>query len=357
MVLPIFAKVRMLPDHIRDELYMKRALELARLGEGLVSPNPLVGCVVVYRDRIIGEGWHQAYGQAHAEVNALAQLKDDSVLPESTLYVNLEPCSHFGKTPPCADLLISRRIGRVVISNVDPNPQVNGGGIRKLREAGIEVTTGILEQEGRELNKRFFTRMKQHRPYVVLKWAQTADGFIARENFESRWISHTLSRMLVHQWRSREDAVLVGSRTAFHDNPQLNVRLWSGRNPVRIVIDRYLKLSEKLILFNRQQPTLVYNLLKHQEQPNLVLIRLDEENFLQNLLHDLVKRNIQSVMVEGGLQTLQTFIDGNLWDEARVFTSAKVFNSGIRAPDLRGRLTHCTSAGVDLLSFYVPLGK
>lgn len=328
-------------------------MELALLGKGYVSPNPLVGCVVVHNDKIIGEGWHQKYGDAHAEVNALEAVTDKSKLKESTLYVNLEPCAHFGKTPPCADLLVASRVQRVVISNVDPNPLVDGGGIRRLREAGIEVTTGVLEKEGHELNKRFFTFMMQKRPYIILKWAQTADGFIAKENFRSKWISNGYSRRLVHKWRAEEDAVLAGTRTVFHDNPQLNVRDWSGRNPIRVVIDRFLKLSKNLHVFDRSQPTLVYNLIKHEEHANLVLIRLDEEKFIQQLTSDLYKRNIQSLVVEGGAQTLQLFIDGGLWDEARVFTAPKTFMKGIAAPMLHGALVSSEAIGEDKLEVYV----
>lgn len=328
-------------------------MELALLGKGYVSPNPLVGCVVVHNDKIIGEGWHQKYGDAHAEVNALEAVTDKSKLKESTLYVNLEPCAHFGKTPPCADLLVASRVQRVVISNVDPNPLVDGGGIRRLREAGIEVTTGVLEKEGHELNKRFFTFMMQKRPYIILKWAQTADGFIAKENFRSKWISNGYSRRLVHKWRAEEDAVLAGTRTVFHDNPQLNVRDWSGRNPIRVVIDRFLKLSKNLHVFDRSQPTLVYNLIKHEEHANLVLIRLDEEKFIQQLTSDLYKRNIQSLVVEGGAQTLQLFIDGGLWDEARVFTAPKTFMKGIAAPMLHGALVSSEAIGEDKLEVFV----
>ncbi|MCK6617206.1 MAG: bifunctional diaminohydroxyphosphoribosylaminopyrimidine deaminase/5-amino-6-(5-phosphoribosylamino)uracil reductase RibD [Cyclobacteriaceae bacterium] len=339
-------------DHHQDELFMRRAHELALMGCGYVSPNPLVGCVIVHNNRIIGEGWHAQYGQAHAEVNAINSVTDKSLLPESTVYVNLEPCAHFGKTPPCADMLIKYRVRKVVISNVDPNPQVNEGGIRKLREAGIEVITGILEKEGRELNKRFFTRMEQNRSYIILKWAQTADGFMAKENYDSKWISNAHSRQLVHKWRSEEDAVLVGTKTAFHDNPKLNVREWTGRNPTRIVIDRFLKLSPKLHVFDRSQPTLVYNVLKHEEHPDLVLARVDERDFLNELVSDLNKRSIQSVLVEGGAQTLQYFIDAGLWDEARVFTSGHTFGRGIRSPQVHGNLISSESVLSDILSTY-----
>jgi diaminohydroxyphosphoribosylaminopyrimidine deaminase/5-amino-6-(5-phosphoribosylamino)uracil reductase len=319
-----------------EGLFMQRTLELARKGVGAVSPNPRVGCVIVHDGKIIGEGWHQKYGEAHAEVNAVGSVEDISLLKESTVYVNLEPCSHQGKTPPCADLLIHQQVKKVVIANGDPNPLVNGLGIKKLKAAGIEVVSGILEKEGRELNKRFFTFIEKKRPYIILKWAQSADGFVAHSNYESRWISNEYSRQLVHQWRSEEDAVLVGTRTAAHDNPALTVREWTGRNPVRIVIDRFLRLPETLRLFDQTEKTICYNLLKHEEHKNLLLIRLGEEGFIEQLVEDLFRQNIQSVIVEGGAQTLQFFIDLKLWDEARIFTASRFFGNGISAPIIQG---------------------
>jgi len=337
-----------------DEQWMLRALELAEKGMGSVSPNPLVGCLVVHDNKIIGEGWHRQYGQAHAEVNALAAVADKALLPDSTVYVNLEPCAHHGKTPPCADLLIEKKIKAVVVAHTDPNPLVSGRGIARLQAAGISVTTGVLEAAGRQLNRRFLTFMEHKRPYIILKWAQTQDGFIARETFESRWISNAWSRRWVHRWRTEEDAVLVGTRTAACDDPHLSVREWSGRNPVRIVIDRGLKLSESLHIFDRQQPTLCYNLLKDAHEINLVRVRLEEKNFLRNLLHDLFERKIQSVIVEGGAFTLRQFIDQGLWDEARVFESAQAFQKGIAAPVLRGRQVAEKQIGSDRLRWLVP---
>ena len=334
---------------------MKRALELALLGMGSVSPNPLVGCVIVHDHQILGEGWHKRYGEAHAEVNAIASMNDQSVLKDCTMYVNLEPCSHVGKTPPCTDLLITHRVKKVVVANLDSNPLVAGDGIKKLRASGIEVITGIREKEGRELNKRFFTFMEKQRPFITLKWAETSDGFIARENFDSKWISNEYSRQLVHKWRTEEDAVLVGTKTAFHDNPELNVREWSGRNPVRVVLDRFLRLSEKLNVFDRSQKTLCYNVLKHEEHPNLSLIRVAEENFVENVIQDLFKQKIQSVLVEGGATTLQLFIDAGLWDETRVFISDKGFGKGIAAPKFHGNLIHQESVFNDTLRFYQPI--
>ena len=335
-----------------DKLFMQRALELAKLGKGSVSPNPLVGCVIVHENEIIGEGWHQKYGEAHAEVNAIASVENKKLLKASTVYVNLEPCSHTGKTPPCSDLLIQSSIKKIVIANEDSNPLVSGNGLKKLAQAGIEVVKGVLEKEGRELNQRFFTFMESKRPYIILKWAQTADGFIARENYESRWISNEFSRQLVHKWRSEEDAVLIGTKTATHDNPNLTVRDWSGRNPLRIVIDRFLRLPRKLNLFDRSQKTIFYNVLKHEEHENLVYIRLDEIDFFQELIHNLYLQKIQSVIVEGGAQTLNFFIDSGLWDEARIFSSTRSFGSGIEAPQLKGNLISQENIFEDSLKIY-----
>ena len=337
-----------------DELLMQRTFELAKLGQGSVSPNPLVGCVIVNDGVVIGEGWHKQYGEPHAEVNAVAMVKDKNLLSGSTVYVNLEPCSHTGKTPPCADLLIKHQVKKVIISNVDSNPLVGGAGIKKLTEAGIEVVTGVLKREGRQLNRRFFTFHEAQRPYIILKWAQTADGFIARSNYESRWISNEFSRQLVHKWRSEEDAVLIGTKTAAHDNPKLTVRDWSGRNPVRIVSDRFLRLPDKLNLFDGSERTICYNLLKHEEHANLKLIRLDEKDFLISMLDHLMKEKIQSLIVEGGSLTLSLFIEAGLWDEVRVFSSSRLFHEGISAPSFKGDLIAEEKIDSDLLKIYEP---
>jgi diaminohydroxyphosphoribosylaminopyrimidine deaminase/5-amino-6-(5-phosphoribosylamino)uracil reductase len=320
--------------HSIDDRFMLRALELAQLGKGNVSPNPLVGCVIVYQDKIIGEGWHRKYGEAHAEVNAVNSVTEKSLLKESTVYVTLEPCSHFGKTPPCADMLIREQVKNVVICNGDPNPLVAGKGIKKLREAKINVTENVLETEGRFINRRFFTFIERSRPYIILKWAQTADGFIARENFDSKWISDSYSRELVHKWRTEEDAVFVGSNTALHDNPKLNVRDWTGRNPVRILLDRYLKVPTTFQLFDQSQPTLCYNLQKEETVSNLHYVKLQKDDFIQQVAADLFKRKVQSVIIEGGAETLNRFIEANLWDEARIFMSPDTFDKGIPAPSL-----------------------
>lgn len=336
-----------------DELFMLRALELARLGIGQVSPNPQVGCVIVHDGKIIGEGWHQKYGGPHAEVNTINSVTDKSLLEQATVYVNLEPCSHFGKTPPCADLLIAQRVRKVVVANVDSNPLVGGKGLAKLHAAGIETVVGVLDQQARELNKRFFTFVEQQRPYIILKWAETADGFIARSNFDSKWISNEYSRQLVHRWRSEEDAILVGSGTAAHDNPALTVRDWSGRNPVRIVIDWHLKLSDSLHLFDGNTPTLCYNLIQEKTEKDTTWVKLLEAEFLKNLVADLRTRNIQSLIIEGGAQTLSAFINENLWDEARVFKARQSFGSGIAAPTFHGSLKETLDVMDDELQIWV----
>jgi diaminohydroxyphosphoribosylaminopyrimidine deaminase/5-amino-6-(5-phosphoribosylamino)uracil reductase len=335
-----------------DELFMLRALELALLGEGYTRPNPMVGCVVVHNDLIIGEGWHRQYGGPHAEVNAINAVENKSLLPESTVYVTLEPCSHFGKTPPCADLLIREKVKKVVICNHDPNPLVAGRGISRMREAGIEVQTGFLAEKGTVLNRRFFTFHQQQRPFISLKWAQTADGFIARENYEPAAISGALAKNLVHKARTEEAAILVGTRTAKHDNPKLNVREWTGPNPIRVVIDKNLALPEDLHLFDKSQPTLVYNLLRQETlHENLELVRLTAgTDLLPQLLHDLYQRQVQSVLVEGGTYLLNTFIEQNLWDEARIFRNPQRFGSGIAAPQLSlNTLSKTTFIGEDEL--------
>lgn len=331
---------------------MQRALDLAQLSIGAVSPNPMVGCVIVHHNKIIGEGRHERYGAAHAEVNAVASVDDPLSLSESTVYVNLEPCSHFGKTPPCADMLVKHGVKKVVIANSDPNPLVSGKGIEKLNAAGIEVVTGILETQGRELNKRFFTFMEKKRPYLILKWAETSDGFIARENFDSKWISNEHSRKLVHKWRSEEDAVLVGTGTALHDNPALTVRDWAGRNPVRIVIDRFGKLPQTLALFDGSQQTICYTTHRDESARNLEVVKLPETDFITAMLDDLFKRNVQSVIIEGGATTLSQFLKERLWDEARIFTSPEQFGSGIASPKFTGNLMSRESVFTDTLAIY-----
>ena len=339
---------------------MRRALELAQHGRGAVSPNPMVGCVIVHdrgdvpTGRILGEGWHQQYGGPHAEVNAIRAVlpNDEAVLPESTAYVTLEPCSHFGKTPPCADLLIAKKVGRVICCNDDPNPLVAGQGFAKLRAAGIEVVTGLLADEGRVLNARFFAFFEQKRPYIILKWAETADGFMGGVGATPVAISGPLARRLVHRWRSEEDAILVGTTTARHDNPRLNVRHWPGKSPVRIVLDRSLKLPPDLSLFDGSQPTWVYHnpeITSPDNKPNLSYRPADS---LVSLLTDLHQQRIQSVLVEGGAQTLTAFLEADLWDEIRLFQSPASLKAGIHAPQVHGQLVDQQQVGEDTLQVY-----
>ncbi|MBB3697786.1 bifunctional diaminohydroxyphosphoribosylaminopyrimidine deaminase/5-amino-6-(5-phosphoribosylamino)uracil reductase RibD [Flammeovirga yaeyamensis] len=321
-----------------EEKYMYRALQLAQLGKGNVSPNPMVGAVIVHNGKIIGEGYHKKYGEPHAEVNAVASVKEEDkhLLSEAEMYVTLEPCSHYGKTPPCADLIVRNKLKKVYVCNLDPNPLVAGRGIKRIEDAGIKVETKILEKEGFEINKRFFKAMTQQLPYVMLKYAQTKDGFVARENFDSKWISNAQSRQLVHKMRAEEDAILVGRNTAQYDNPSLTVRDWTGNHPTRIVIDRYLKLPKDYHLFDQLVPTIVYNVQQNETSDNLSYVLLPEENFFKSLLEDLFKRGLHSVIVEGGGFVLQEFIDQNLWDEAHVFTSSTAeFGKGVAAPQLK----------------------
>jgi diaminohydroxyphosphoribosylaminopyrimidine deaminase / 5-amino-6-(5-phosphoribosylamino)uracil reductase len=319
-------------DQATDLLFMRRAMELAVRGRGSVSPNPLVGCVIVHEGKIVGEGWHQRYGEAHAEVNAVHSMADQNLLSQCTVYVTLEPCAHFGKTPPCADMLVRLGVKRVVISTVDPNPLVEGKGIEKLRAAGVDISIGIMQHEGLDLNRRFFTMIQKQRPYIILKWAQTADGFMSRENFDSKWISNVYSRQLTHQWRTEEDAILVGTNTALRDNPQLTVRDWTGRNPVRIVIDKDMSLPSGLHLFDGTATTLRYNCKLDDVRVNETCIKIESDDFIEGMLSDLHQRKIQSVIVEGGPKTLKAFVARGLWDEVRMFIAPKRFERGLEAP-------------------------
>ncbi len=334
---------------------MRRCLDLAKLGAGNVAPNPMVGCVIVHNNEIIGEGFHKKFGEPHAEVNAINSILSEKqhLLNESVLFVNLEPCSHFGKTPPCADLIISKKIPRVVIGISDPNPLVSGKGIEKLKSAGVHVTIGLLKEKCSELNKRFITFYKKKRPYIILKWAQTFDGFIAPNDRKRLQISGKLSQQLVHKWRSEEQSILVGYNTALNDNPQLTVREWKGNNPIRIVIDRKLELLKHLHLFDNTVPTIVYNELVNKKKENIELIKIGfGTETAKNVLSSLYNRNIQSVLVEGGAKTLQLFIDNGLWDEARVFISAGNLQTGIKAPVIADKKFSTDKIGRDKLIVY-----
>lgn len=331
--------------------YMQRCLDLARLGAGKVSPNPLVGAVLVCENKIIGEGYHEKFGEAHAEVNAIAQVKDKHLLSKSTLYVSLEPCSHFGKTPPCADLIIEKKIPQVIIATQDPFKQVNGSGIEKLISAGVKVETGLLNEESKELNKRFFTYNISSRPYVILKWAQSADGYLFSSQADKQ-ISNSYSTTLVHQWRHEEDAILVGFNTALNDDPQLNVRHWQGKNPLRCVIDPNLALPSLLRIFDNSTPTIIYNYSRSEVQDQLTFVKLNPTKpLVSQILSDLFTRRVQSLMIEGGSRTLAHFIEAEMWDEARIITATdKFFGQGIIRPELKGDLVHQQTLHNDLLS-------
>jgi len=318
---------------------MKRCLELASNGIGRVAPNPMVGAVIVYKDEIIGEGFHIHYGHAHAEVNAIEAVKDQSLFSQCTLYVNLEPCTHIGKTPPCTDLIISKGIRRVVIGTSDPNPLVGGKGIERLKNNGIEVIVNILNKECCELNRRFITYFEKKRPYIILKWAQTKDKFIdlnrkPGEPVGVNWISNPLSRTIVHLWRSEEQAIMVGTNTVIFDNPQLNVRHWQGRNPIRIILDRTLRIPITSNVLDNSSSTLIFNEKKNERKENTEYCKIEfgKEMFNQ-IFNELYNRQIQSVLVEGGKKLLESLIVQNLWDEARVLVGDKYFEKGYPAPN------------------------
>lgn len=327
------------------ENYINRCIEIAKNGLGTTAPNPMVGCIIVHDDMIIGEGFTSPFGGKHAEVNAIKSVKDETLLKEATLYVTLEPCSHYGKTPPCSDLIIDKHIPNIVIGAVDAHSKVAGEGIKKLKAAGCEVTVGILENECKDHHRRFFTFHNKKRPYIILKWAETADGFIAPKSKTEQkpvWITNTNSRQLVHKWRAEEQAILVGTKTVLEDNPSLTVRTWTGKNPIRIVLDRTHKLPKSYSVFNKDNETI---LLSEKE--------LNFDNRLaSNICNYLHSKDIQSVIIEGGSKTLQTFIDDGIWDEARVFKGFSTFNSGVKAPYLNGKLISETQILDDTLKVY-----
>ncbi|MCV9926487.1 bifunctional diaminohydroxyphosphoribosylaminopyrimidine deaminase/5-amino-6-(5-phosphoribosylamino)uracil reductase RibD [Flavobacterium sp. LS1R49] len=340
------------------EKYIKRCIQLAKNGLGTTYPNPMVGSVIVYNNVIIGEGWHKKAGEPHAEVNAVNSVKDKSLLKKATIYVSLEPCSHFGKTPPCCDLIIANEIPNVVVGTVDPNEKVAGRGIKKLLEAGKNVTVGILEEECNELNKRFFTFHQQKRPYIILKWAESKDGFISPEKNtdiilkrEPIWITNLYSRQLVHKWRSEEQAILVGTQTVIDDNPKLNTRDWAGKNPVRIVLDQNNRIPKDSHIFNNDVKTIVFTKSKIViEKENLIFEVIDfKQNIIQQILSVLYQHQIQSIIIEGGLQTLQTFINTNLWDEGRFFIGNTYFTTGTKAPIITGKKLKKINIGNDEL--------
>lgn len=319
------------------ETFIKRCLQLAKNGLPLAMPNPSVGAVVVFKNKIIGEGYTSNYGGNHAEVNAINAVKDKSLLSKSTIYVSLEPCSHFGKTPPCADLIIKYKIPNVVIGTLDSNEKVAGKGIKKLKDAGIKVTTGILEDECKAANKRFFTFHEKKRPYIILKWAESQDGFtapIARENQEPVWISNEISRQLVHKWRSEEQAILVGTKTVLDDNPKLNVRDWAGKNPIRIVLDKSGKISDQYNVKDEKIKTIVITEQENFQSSDYLQYEkcIFDNQLVTSVCAILYKNNIQSVIIEGGTKTIQSFIDAAIWDEARIFKGRITFKNGTKAP-------------------------
>lgn len=339
----------------KDIQYMQRALDLAQKGMGNVNPNPMVGCVIVCDGEVIGEGYHEQYGGLHAEPNAVNSVIDKTKIVDSSVYVTLEPCAHHGKTPPCAELLATLKPKRVVICNDDPNPLVAGKGIQQLEDAGIEVETGVLEEKGRSINKRFFTFQEKKRPYIILKWAETKDGFIARKDFDSKWISGDQSRKLVHRWRAEESSIMVGTNTAKYDNPSLNVRLVEGSNPIRIVIDRELKLPVNLNLFDQTQETIVYNSIKSEVVGKVKYVELDfSSSIIDQVLENLYTDKVLSLFVEGGTFLLNQFLEADLWDEAKVFKSTtEEFSEGIKSPLSPKNRIFSQQIGNDRLEYYL----
>jgi len=342
------------------EKYIKRCIELAKNGLGKTYPNPMVGSVIVLNDSIIGEGWHKKAGEPHAEVNAINSVSDKSLLKDATIYVSLEPCSHYGKTPPCANLIVENGIRNVVIGVIDENSIVSGRGVKHLQNNGCNVVVGILEKECKELNKRFFTFHIKKRPFIILKWAETADGFIDKSRDENsdkspNWISNTYSQQFAHKMRAEESAILVGTTTALNDNPTLNVRSWGGDNPIRIVLDRTLKIPSNYNLFDKSIQTIVFTERQFMEN-TYNNVQFEVINFSENLPKQicdvLFKYKIQSVIIEGGSKTLQSFIDANLWDEAFVFVGETTFKTGLEAPKLKKAPIEIKKISTDVLKFF-----
>ncbi|SEL03261.1 bifunctional diaminohydroxyphosphoribosylaminopyrimidine deaminase/5-amino-6-(5-phosphoribosylamino)uracil reductase RibD [Parapedobacter koreensis] len=342
------------------ERYIRRCLELAQLGSGSVSPNPMVGALLVSDGRIIAENYHRKFGGPHAEAlvveEVLSSYGDQAteLFRRATMYVSLEPCAHHGKTPPCARLLAEYRIGRVVIACRDPFEKVNGAGIRILEEAGVEVIEGVLAEEALWLNRRFTTRVVHQRPYIILKWAQTADGYMAPANNTQRWITGAVAKQLVHRWRSEEDAILVGANTALVDNPQLTVREWQGRNPKRVLIDKQLAVAPDAKLLDGSAETIVFNATKSDWVGTVKYIELEDFDWYlpQKIAYQLYLMDVQSLIVEGGRKTLDLFIGAGLWDEARVFTSRDSWGSGMAAPALHAAVAEHQGIGPDRLDIY-----
>lgn len=342
---------------MNHQLYMQRCISLAKNGRGQTSPNPMVGAVVVHNDKIIGEGWHHYAGAPHAEVNAINNVSDPDLLSQSTIYVSLEPCAHFGKTPPCSDLIIEKKIPKVAIGCRDPFSEVNGRGIEKLRASSVEVVEGVLEKECRDLNAAFFTFHIKKRPYIILKWAQTADGFMdpIRENGEKgiKWITQPETKVLVHQWRAEVDAILVGKNTVINDDPSLTVREVAGKNPIRLVIDPEMQIRGSYSILNEEVQTFIFTGAQEIPKGKTLHQFIDFEiNPLHDILEFCYRHEVQSLMVEGGATTLQSFIDAGLWDEARVFTGITRFGQGLSAPKIPLLPSETTHFAKDTLNIY-----
>lgn len=340
-----------------QETYMQRCFDLALLGAGSVAPNPMVGAVLVHNSRIIGEGYHEKYGEAHAEVNCLksVSMKDRDLIKAATLYVSLEPCAHYGKTPPCSQLIIDHEIPKVVIGCSDPFAKVNGRGIAQLMEAGVEVVTGVLEDQAKELNKRFFVYHQHKRPFVILKWAETADHFIASLGSERLLISNEFSNRLVHRWRSEADGILVGTNTAIKDNPSLTNRLWKGKNPVRLLIDQNEKVPKESKLFDSEVTTVVFNQNRTATESQVIYTQIDfNQDILPQVLAYCYQYPLQSILVEGGAKLLQSFIEAGLWDEARIIQNETLkINTGLASPILsRHELVEQFQLANDQISIY-----
>ena len=317
------------------EYFMEKCIDLAKKGIQDVSPNPMVGSIIVYNDEIIGQGYHEKYGSNHAEVNAINSVQDKSLLEKSTLYVNLEPCCHHGKTPPCTNLIIEKKISKVVIGCKDSFSKVSGNGIKKLRNNLIEVIDCVLDKKCKELNRRFFSFHEKKRPYIILKWAKSKDNYIAPINQDKPfWMTCEKSKELVHRWRAQEDSILVGRKTVIADNPLLTVRLYNGKNPVRIIIDKNLTINQNLKIYNKEANTIILNQEKSLIDGKNIFVKIDFNNFLENMLNELYNRNILSVIVEGGAETINSFINRDLFDEIRVFTTTKILKNGIISPNI-----------------------
>ncbi|MCF6365900.1 MAG: bifunctional diaminohydroxyphosphoribosylaminopyrimidine deaminase/5-amino-6-(5-phosphoribosylamino)uracil reductase RibD [Bacteroidales bacterium] len=346
----------------QDEIFMQRCLQLAKKGFGNTYPNPMVGSVIVYNGQLIGEGYHKKCGESHAEVNAINSVKNKELLKSSTLYVNLEPCAHKGRTPACSRLITEKKIPKVVIGCTDSFEMVSGKGVEMLKKAGVDVSVGILEKEARELNSRFFTYHEKKRPYIILKWAKTVDGFIdferkAETPIQPNWITDEFARIKVHKWRAEEQAIMVATNTAEKDNPKLNVRDWSGNQPVRIVLDRTLRLKENLFLFDRTQKTIVFTEKTKKGTDNLSYVQISfDNNFYDNLFREMYNNSIQSLFVEGGAKFIQDLIDRSFWDEARVFIGNAKFFNGVKSPEIKNQPRNTENIGNSKLVLYKNCG-